>query len=100
MSAGSRVLMLMAVMQVGIVRMLMQKPQVHVPVAMRLTRRCVGRVLMLVMNIVHVPMFMLQQLMQMLMVVRFSEVQIDANPHQHRRTDQSKGRPLAKQRER
>ena len=98
--SASCVLMLMAVMQVGIVRMLMQKPRVHVPVAMRLTRRCVGRVLMLVMNIVHVPMLVLEWLMQMRMVMRLSEVQIDANPHQHRRADQSKGRPLAKQRER
>ena len=94
--SASCVLMLMAVMQVGIVRMLVQKPRVRVPVAMRLTRRPVRRMLMLVMDVMHVAMFMLKRLMQMLMVVRLGEVQIDANPHQHRRADQSKGRPLAK----
>ena len=61
-------------MQVGIVRMLVQKPRVPVPVAMRLTRRRVRRVLMLVMDVVHVAMFMLERFMQMLVVVRLGEV--------------------------
>ena len=49
--ARSRVLMLVAVMQVRIVRMLVQKPRVRVPVAMRLAGRRVRRVLVLVMNV-------------------------------------------------
>ena len=55
---------------------------------------------MLVMDVVHVAMFMLERLMQMLVVVRLGEVQINANAHQQRRAHQSKGRCLAKQRQR
>jgi hypothetical protein len=73
---------LVAVMQVGIVRMLVQKPRVPVPVAMRLAQRRVRRVLMLVMDVMHVAMFMLERFMQMLVVVRLGEVEIDADPHQ------------------
>ena len=78
----SRVPVQVPVMQVGIVRMLVQKPRVPVPVAMRLTRRRVRRVLMFVMDVVHVSMFMLERFMQMLVVVRLGEVEIDADPHQ------------------
>ena len=94
--SASCVLMLMAMMQVGIVRMLVQKPRVSVPVAMRLARRRVRRMLMLVMDVMHVAMFMLKRLMQMFMVVRLGEVQIDADAHQQRCADQSKSRRLAK----
>ena len=87
-------------MQVGIVRMLMQHPRVPVPVAMRLTRRRVRCVLMLVMDVVHVAMFMLERFVQMLVVVRLGEVQIDSDPHQQRRAHDSEARCLAKQRER
>jgi len=69
-------------MQVGIVRMLVQKPRVPVPVAMRLAGRRVRRVLVLVMDVMHVAMFMLERFMQMFVVVRLREVQIDADPHQ------------------
>jgi len=96
----SRVPVQVPVMQVGIVRMLVQKPRVPVPVAMRLTRRRVRSVFMLVMDVVHVAMFMLERLMQMLVVVRLGEVQINTNAHQQRRAHQSKGRCLAKQRQR
>ena len=71
---GSGVLVFMSVMQVRIVRVLMQNPCVSVPVAMRLTRRRVRRVLMLVMHVMDVAMFMLKRLMQMLVVVRLREV--------------------------
>ena len=96
----SRVPVLVAVMQVGIVRMLVQHLWMPVPVAMRLARRRVRRVLMLVMEVMNVAMFMLERIMQMPVIVRLGEVQIDANAHQHRRAHQSKGRCLAKQRER
>ena len=80
--------------------MLVQHPRVPVPVAMRLTRRDVRRVLMLVMDVVHVAMFMLERVMQMFVVMRLGEVQIDADPHQQRRAHQREGRRLAKQGER
>ena len=47
----------------------------------------------------YVPMLMLERLMNMLVVVRLGEVQIDANAHQQRRAHQSEGRRFAKQRE-
>src|SRR6516165_11744343 len=87
-------------MEVRIVRVLVQHPRVPVPVAMRLTRRRVRRVLMLVMDVVHVAMFMLERFMQMLVVVRLGEVQINSNAHQQRRADESEARCLAKQRKR
>ena len=85
-------------MQVRIVRMLVQKPRVRVPVAVRLAGRRVGRMLVLVMDVMHVAMLMLERLMQMLMIMRLGEVQIDANAHQQRSADESKGRPLANSR--
>ena len=53
-------------MQVRIVRMLVKNPRVPVPVAMRLTRGRVRRMVMLVMDVMHVAMFMLERFMQML----------------------------------
>jgi hypothetical protein len=78
----SRVLVLVAVMEVRIVRMLVQNPRVPVPMAMRLARRRARRMFMLVMDVMHVAMFMLDRLMHMLVIVRLDEVQIDAHPHQ------------------
>ena len=90
-------LMVVPVMQVRIMRMLVQKPRVPVPVAMRLAGRRARPVLMLVMDVMHVAMLMLERLMEMLVLVRLGKVQIDPNPHQQRRTDESKGRRFAKQ---
>ena len=69
-------------MQIRIVRMLVQNPRMPVPVAMRLTSRHLRGMLMLVMDVMHVAMFMLERLMHMLVIVGLDEVQIDANPHQ------------------
>ena len=80
--------------------MLMQKPRVSVRVAMRLPGRIARRMFMLVVDVMHVPVLMLERLMQMLVVVRLGEVQIDADPHEQRRADEGKGRRLAKQRQR
>jgi hypothetical protein len=59
--------------------MLVQNSRMPVPMAMRLVGRRVRRVLMLVVEVMHVAMFMLERFMQMLVVVRLGEVQIDAN---------------------
>ena len=75
-------LVFMSVMQVRIVRMLVQKPRVPVPMAMRLAGRRVRRVFMLMMDVMYMAMFMLERFMQMLVVVRLGEVEIDADPHQ------------------
>jgi hypothetical protein len=66
----------MSVMQVRIVRMLVQNPRVPVPMAMRLAGRRVRRMFVLVMDFMHVAMFMLKRVMQMLMIMRLGEVQI------------------------
>jgi hypothetical protein len=76
------VIVLVAVVEVRIVRMLVQNPRVPVPMAMRLAGRRVRRMLMLVMEVMHLAMFMLERLMHMLVIVGLDEVQIDANPHQ------------------
>jgi hypothetical protein len=61
-------------MEVRIVRVLVQKPRMPVPVAMRLAGRRPRGVLMLVMDVVHVAMFMLERFMQMPVVMRLGEV--------------------------
>ena len=71
---GSDVLVFVPMIQVWIVWMLVQDPRVPVPMAMGRVRRRVGRVLMLVMNVMHMAMLVLERLMQMLMIMRLGEV--------------------------
>jgi hypothetical protein len=54
---------------------------------------------MLVVGVMHVPMLMLKRLMQVLVIVRFDKVQIDADPHEQCRSGEGKGKRLAEQRE-
>lgn len=61
--------MIMPVMQVGIVGVTMHKPGVPVPMRVRFARWIGMRMLMLVMLVVIVPVLVLHQLMQMLVVV-------------------------------
>jgi hypothetical protein len=65
-----RVLMLVAVIQVGIVRMLLQKPRV--PVAMGLPGR-IGRRMVVAVDVMHMAMLMLKWLIEVLVVVHTSE---------------------------
>ena len=67
---------------------------------MRLPGRIPRRMLVLVMGIMHVPMLMLERLMQVLVFMRLCQVQIDADTHEQRRTEEGKGRRLAEQRKR
>src|SRR6266850_1061878 len=67
---------------------------------MRLRGRIARLMFMLMVDVMHVPVLMLERLMQMLVLVRFGEVQIDADPHQQRRADEAKGQRLAEQWER
>jgi hypothetical protein len=75
--------MMMTVMQVRIMRMLVQDSRVLMPVTMRLSHRIGQCVLVLVVDVVHVPVLMLEGLMQVLVIMGLGEVQIDADPHQH-----------------
>ena len=51
---------------------------------------------MLMVDVMYVPVLMLERLMQVLVVVRLCEVQIDADPHEQRRADEGKGGCIAK----
>ena len=64
-------------------------------VAVRLRGRIVRLMFMLMVDVMYVPVLMLERLMQVLMVVRLCEVQLDADPHEQRRADEGKGRRLA-----
>jgi len=55
---------------------------------------------MLMMRVVEMAVLVFQGLMQMLVLVRLCNVQIDADPHQQRRADEGWGQRLAEQRER
>ena len=66
-----------------------------VRVAVRLRARIAWLMSMLMVDVMHVPVLMLERLMQVLMVVSLCEVQIDADPHDQRRADEGKGRRLA-----
>src|SRR6516165_9095421 len=92
--------MLVTVMEVRVMRMLVPNPQVPVPVAVRLSAWIGVSMVVLVMDIVDVAMLVLERLVQVLVVMRLGEVQIDANPHEQCRADQSKSWHLAEQRER
>ena len=87
------------VMQIRIMRMLVQNPRMPMPVAMRFSSRIGRCMVVLVVDVMHVAMLMLEKLMQVFVVVRLGEVEIYPNAHEQRRADESKGRRLAKQRE-
>ena len=67
--ARSHVLMLVTMMQVRVMRMLVQNPRVPVPVAMGLPARIGRRVVVLVMDIVDLSLLVLERLMQVLLVM-------------------------------
>ena len=52
-----------------------------VRVAVRLRGRIARLMFMLMVDVMHVPVLMLERLMQVLMVVSLCEVQIDADAH-------------------
>jgi len=69
-------------MHIWIVRMAVPHGRVMMPVAVRLSGRIIGAVIMLMMFIVDVMMFMIDRFVHMLMVVAFHHVHIDADTHQ------------------
>jgi hypothetical protein len=75
------VLVLVAVVQVGIMRMLVHHSPMPVQVAVRFADRIIRRMPMLVVGVVHVPVLMLEWLVEVFVVVRFGKMQIDADPH-------------------
>ena len=87
--------MRMPMMQVRIVRMLVQHRRVPVTMRMRLARRMVWPVGMLMMFIVPVPVLMHHLGMTVLVLMLFGDVQIDAKRHQDARGDQARCDGLA-----
>ena len=73
--------MSMAVMQVGIVGMLVAHWQMFVPMVVRLPRRVIESVAMLMMRIVNMAMLMVRGLMKMFMLMALCQVQIEAEAH-------------------
>src|SRR6266478_5765332 len=81
---GSGVLVLVAVVQVRIMRMLVHHPRVLVRVLVRVAMRLAGRIVrrmgVLVVGVVHVPVLVRERLMHVLVVMRLREMQIDPDP--------------------
>ena len=74
--------MLMAVMDVGKVRVTMPQVRVHVPVRVRLPRWLDTIMAVLVVLVMHVPMLVGHLLVPMLMLVAFRQMKPDAERHE------------------
>jgi hypothetical protein len=77
----------MTMMHIGIVWMGMHQPRVLMPMGMRLVSRIVRSMPMLMMRVMHMPVFVNVWLVFMLVLVRLGKVQIDADGHQRCRRE-------------
>src|ERR1700730_17435307 len=77
----------MSVMEIRVMRMLVSHWHVPMPVAMGFTSLIVRAVRVLVVGIMYVPMLVF-------MLMRFGQVQINADRHQDTRTDQMSSKLL------
>ena len=68
--------MAVAVMQVGIVRVLVNDRQVHMAMRVRLASRITGSVPMAVMLVVHVAMFVIECFVSVLVLMPLGEMQV------------------------
>lgn len=75
--------MTVAVMEVRKMGMAVMERAVRVPVGVRRTRKGPGRMRMLVMRVVVVPVFVLDRLVAMLVLVALGHVQPNTDPHEH-----------------
>lgn len=92
--------MAVPVVQVRVMSVAMNHRCVPMPVAVRLTRRDVRRMLMLVMAVMDMAMLMLERLVHMLMPVRFGQVQPNPDRHQDPSDDKRHGDGFAEHRHR
>ena len=76
-------------MQIRIMRVLVPDRKMVVPMSMRLASGIAGRMHMLMVGIMEMPMLVLHSLMFMLVFVCFREVQIETARHQGPSTDQA-----------
>ena len=84
----------MSVMEIRVMRMLVPHWHVPVPVAMWFTSLIVWAVRVLVVGIMNVPMLVLDRIVLVLMLMRFGQVQIEADRHQDTRNDQTSSKLL------
>ena len=79
-------LVLVAMMEVRVVRMPVPEPVMPMPVRMRLGRRPLVDVLMML--VVDMPVFVFDRLVRMVMLVAFGQMQPDAERHKRAGDDQ------------
>jgi len=87
----------MPVVQIRIVRVLVQERRMAMPVRMGLARRIVGAVLVPVMLVMHMAVVMFEDLVRVLVLVHLGQMQIDAKHHERRGQEQPKGQRIVEQ---
>ena len=80
--------MLVAMVQVRVVRMRVHQSTVTVPVRVGLAGRVCRRVLMPMMRVMHVPVLVLERLVDVLVLMTLGEMQPHANGHEDARGSQ------------
>jgi len=79
----------MSVMQIRVVRVFVRHRVMSMPMTMRLASRIIWVMCMLVVGIMSVPMLVLDRIVLVFMLMRFGQVQIEADRHQDTRTNQT-----------
>jgi hypothetical protein len=90
----------MAVMQIGIMRVLVPHRLVAVGMGVRLSWRIVRGVRVAVMLVMGVTMLVRQRLVDVIVLVPLGKVQIETDAHQDRRRHKTAGQRLGEQRQR
>ena len=91
--------MLVAVVQVGVVRVPVHERRVAVPVGVRLLHRPAGNVRVPVVLVVHVPVLVLHRLVRVLVLVPLGQVEPEAEGHEPGGEEQARRRRLAEHRD-
>lgn len=84
------------VVEVWIMRMAMCEGRVHVPVGVRFAGRIAGRVCVLMIFVMDMPMLVLQRIVNVLMFVMFDKMQPDTDTHEQGGDDEPGRDRLAK----
>ena len=92
--------MAVPMVDVGIMGVSVDHRPMTVRMAVRLAWRDAGRMLMLMMSVMDVPMVMLEWFVRMLMAVRFGQMQPEPDRHQDPGDDERRGDRLAEHRDR
>src|SRR5438046_1174849 len=87
----------MAVVQIGIMRVLVDERQVAMPMRVRLALRVARSMPVLVVRVMGMAVLVLERLVPMLVLMRLGEVEIEADRHQQPGEEQPAGHGLAEQ---